>query len=78
MPVRLALALFATLAVVVLAPTTALAGQGDVAATREYIQVNYRLVQAAVSKIGPIEATLRDVRSKIGRECPTPNSSQTR
>lgn len=70
MPVRLALALFATLAVVVLAPTTALAGQGDVAATREYIQANYRLVQAAVSKIAPIEATLRDVRSKIGRECP--------
>ena len=70
MSVRLALALFLSLAVVALTPASALAGQGDVAATREYLQVNYRLVQAAVSKIGPIEATLRDVRTRIGRECP--------
>ncbi len=70
MPVRLALALCATLVVVALIPANALAGQGDVAATREYIQANYRLVQAAVSKIAPIEATLRNVRSQIGRECP--------
>lgn len=70
MSVRLALALLVALLVVALTPVSALAGQADVAATREYIQVNYRLVQAAVSKIGPIEATLRDVRSKIGRECP--------
>jgi hypothetical protein len=55
---------------VVLVPADALAGQGDVATTRTYIQANYRLVQAAASEIGPIEATLRDVRSQIARECP--------
>jgi hypothetical protein len=69
---------------VMLAPTTALAAPSDIAATRAYVQANYRLVQAAVSKIGPIEATLRGVLSKVRRECPMaaagspqdPNSEQ--
>jgi hypothetical protein len=67
---RFALALLATLAVVALGPASALAGGGDVASTKAYIQANYRLVQATTSKIGPIEATLRSVRSQIRRECP--------
>jgi hypothetical protein len=70
-PIRLALALLATLAVVLLGPADALAGRGDIATTRAYIQANYRLVQLTASKIGPIEATLRDVRSQILRECPS-------
>ncbi len=70
MPVRLVLVLLAALAVMAFVPADALAGGGDVAATREYIQANYRLVQATASKIGPIEATLRGVRSQIRRECP--------
>jgi hypothetical protein len=68
--IRLALPFLAVLAFVALAPTSALAGAGDVAATRTYIQANYRLVQAATSKIAPIEATLRGVRSQVDRECP--------
>ena len=62
--------LLATLTAAMLAPAGALAGQGDVAATREYIQANYRLMRLAVSEIRPIEATLRDVSAQIGRECP--------
>ncbi len=69
MGLRLALLPLVTLAVV-LVPADALAGQGDVAATRAYIQANYRLVRAAAAEIGPIEATLRGVRSQIARECP--------
>lgn len=69
-PIRLALALLAAFVVVALGPADALAGQGDIATTRTYIQANYRLVQLTASKIGPIEATLRDVRSQVLRECP--------
>ena len=64
------LPILVTLVTVVLGPASALAGSGDVAATRVYIQANYRLVQAAASRIGPIEATLRGVRSQVRRECP--------
>jgi hypothetical protein len=69
-PVRLALALVAVLAVLALGPADALAGQSDVATTRAYLQANYQLVQLTASKIRPIEATLRNVRSQVLRECP--------
>jgi hypothetical protein len=69
-PIRLAPALLATLAALALGPATAFAGGGDVATTRTYLQANYRLVQLTAAKIRPIEATLRDVRSQVLRECP--------
>jgi hypothetical protein len=70
MPIRLALALLATLAAVALDPPSALAGPADAAATRTYIRANYRLMQAAASRIAPIEATLRGVLAQVRRECP--------
>src|SRR5580700_3312189 len=70
MPVSLAAALVATLAVVALIPASALAGAGDVAVTRAYIQANYRLVQATASRIGPIEGALRGVVRRVRSECP--------
>jgi hypothetical protein len=69
-PIRLTLGLLATLAALALGSADALAGQSDIATTRAYIQANYRLVALTASKIGPIEATLRGVRSQILRECP--------
>jgi hypothetical protein len=66
----LALALLATLAAAASAPANALAGQGDAAATRAYIEANYRLVQAADSRIARIEATLHGVLSRVRGECP--------
>jgi hypothetical protein len=68
--VRLLGALLALLAVLALGPADALAGQGDIATTRAYLQANYRLVQLTAAKIRPIEATLRSVRSQVLRECP--------
>jgi hypothetical protein len=68
--VRLVLPLLATLAALALGPSSALAGQGNIATTRAYLQANYRLVQLTASKIRPIEATLRGVRAQVLRECP--------
>jgi hypothetical protein len=70
MPVRLILGLLATFIALALGPADALAGQGDIATTRTYLQANYRLVQLTASKIRPIEATLRSVRSQVLSECP--------
>lgn len=71
MPVRsAAAALIATLAVMAPIPASALAGAGDVAVTRAYIQANYRLVQATASRIGPIEGALRGVVRRVRSECP--------
>jgi hypothetical protein len=63
-------ALLATLVVVALLPASAAAAGGDVATTREYIEANYRLVQASAAKIAPIETTLRGIRSRVLSECP--------
>lgn len=65
-----------------LAPGRALAAIGDRAATRAYIQADYRLVQAASSKIRRGEATLRGMLAGVGRECPmvagrAPHDAQT-
>jgi hypothetical protein len=69
-PIRLTPVLLALLAAMALGPAGALAGQGDIATTRTYLQANYRLVQLTAAKIRPIEATLRGVRSQVLRECP--------
>jgi hypothetical protein len=66
----LALALLASIAAAVSAPAGALARQGDAAATRAYIQANYRLVQAAGSRIARIEAALHGVLSRVRGDCP--------
>jgi hypothetical protein len=66
----LALALLASIAAAASAPANAPAGQGDAAATRAYIEANYRLVQAAASRIHPIEAALHGVLAQVRRECP--------
>jgi len=75
----------ALLAVIVgmsVAPARALAGAGDSVATRGYIEANYRLVQAATSRIVPIEAALRGVLRGVRAECPmaaagSPQDSQS-
>jgi hypothetical protein len=53
-----------------LAPSSALAARSDAAATKTYIQVNHRLVQEAVARILPVEATLHGVLAQIRTECP--------
>jgi hypothetical protein len=55
---------------VALLPTSALAARGNGASTKAYIQANYRLVQAAVSRTHPIEAALHGVLSDVRGECP--------
>lgn len=52
------------------APASAPATSGDIAATQKYIQANYALVQAGVSKLGPARAALRSVQRRIEGECP--------
>lgn len=54
-----------------LAPVRALAAPGDQAATRAYLRADYRLVQAASSKIPGGEATLRELLAQVRRECPS-------
>jgi len=49
---------------------SASASQGDVAATRAYLEVNYGFVQLIASKIKQIEARLHQVQSGVARECP--------
>ena len=64
-------AVLVSLAIAVTAgPATALAGSGDTAATKAYIQANYRLVQAAASRTHRIEAALHGVLTDVRRECP--------
>jgi hypothetical protein len=53
-----------------LAPTPALAGSGDVAATHAYIRANYALVQTARTNLGTSEAALTSLLSGVRRECP--------
>lgn len=66
----LAVLLASLLLGVALLPTSALAAPTDGAATKAYIQANYRLVQVAVSRIHPIEAALHNVLSDVRGECP--------
>jgi hypothetical protein len=50
--------------------TPALAGSGDVAATRAYIQADYTLVHTARVHLTASEADLQSLRRQIGAECP--------
>ena len=51
-------------------PTPALASQGDVAATRAYIQADYALVHTARVNLKTSEAALQKLRRQIAAECP--------
>jgi hypothetical protein len=62
-----------TLAMTLILATTsapALAGSGDLAATRTYIQADYTLVHAAKVNLKTSEAALRKLRHRIAAECP--------
>jgi hypothetical protein len=52
------------------APTPALAGPADVAATRAYIQADYALVHTARVKLAASKAALQKLRRRIRAECP--------
>jgi hypothetical protein len=51
-------------------PASAHAGEGDVAATRTYLEANYGLVQVVTSRIRPVEMALHGVLAQVGGECP--------
>lgn len=53
-----------------LAPASAPASQGDVAATRAYIQADYALVHTAKVNLKTSEAALQKLRHRIAAECP--------
>jgi hypothetical protein len=53
-----------------LAPALAPASQGDVAATRAYIQADYALVHTARVNLKTSEAALQQLRHRIAAECP--------
>ena len=58
--------------VVVLAaalPASAQAGGGDAAATRSYLEVNYRFVQDVASRIRPLEKALHGTLVQVRGEC---------
>lgn len=52
------------------APTPALAGPADVAATRAYIQADYALVHTARVNLAASKAALQKLRRRIRAECP--------
>jgi hypothetical protein len=52
------------------APAPALAGTGDVAATRAYIQADYTLVHTARANLKTSEAALQQLRRQITAKCP--------
>ena len=58
------------LACAALLPGRAVASPADVATTSAYLQANFAFVQSASVRIRPIEATLRSLQQRIGRECP--------
>lgn len=53
---------------VAFAPASAAAAD-DGASTSAYLSANYALVSAAAADIPKLEATLRSLRSRVGREC---------
>lgn len=64
------LPILATMAILAATAAPAPAGQGDVAATRAYIQADYALVNTAKVDLGTSEAALQKLRRKIAAECP--------
>ena len=62
-------------------PAGASAASGDHAATRAYVQADYRLIRAATSKLRSGEAALHGILAAVSRECPmvavrAPNDAQ--
>jgi hypothetical protein len=64
------LSVWAATAISAALPAPALAGQGDIAATRAYIQADYTLVHNAKVNLATSEAALQRLRHKIAAECP--------
>jgi hypothetical protein len=64
------IAVLAILPLAAVAPTPALAGGGDVASTRAYIQADYALVHVARTNMKTGEAALESLRRGLGAECP--------
>jgi hypothetical protein len=62
--------MLAVLAALGLPSAAGAASPRDVAATSAYLQADYRLVRAGVSKIPKVEAALRGVLARVRRECP--------
>ena len=70
MSIRPLLPLLAALAGLAVAPSAALAGSGDAAATQSYLQANYALVRVARSHLASSEAGPLHVLAQVQRECP--------
>lgn len=56
--------------VLAIAPAQAIATPGDVAATHAYIQANYVLARASVSRIAPAQARIERLNEELSSECP--------
>jgi hypothetical protein len=64
------LSILAATAILTALPASAPADQGDVSATRAYIQADYALVHAAKANLKTSEAALQKLRHRIAGECP--------
>jgi hypothetical protein len=62
--------LVATLALTATSPATALAGSGDTAATRRYLQADYALARAASANIWAGQTAIRNLTSAVTGQCP--------
>jgi hypothetical protein len=67
---RSAAILVAVLALVATAPVTALAGGGDVAATRRFLQADYALTRAASANVGTGQTAIRNLTGAVTGQCP--------
>jgi hypothetical protein len=67
---RLASILLAALALAAVAPSAALAGSGNAAATRTYIQANYTLVRVARTHLAAAKAAIASLVGQITGQCP--------
>jgi hypothetical protein len=52
------------------APAQAIATPGDIAATHAYVQANYALARASVSRIGAGQAQIERLNSELSHQCP--------
>jgi hypothetical protein len=64
------LPLLATALVLAAMPASALAGSGDTAATRAYIQADYALVRTARANVPSSEAALQKLLRRVRAQCP--------
>jgi hypothetical protein len=54
----------------VVAPAAAIASSGDAAATRSYIEANFKLTRAAEASVAPVQAKIVAFDAQLGSECP--------